>query len=434
MKFSAVIATAILAFVASAAPVDRHSRRATTADLANIGGGAVGSAILVARHDPLVAYLHKRQDTEGLKVLVTNYLVQNDAPPRITEFVQVADPELITHIMALPPTDMEQVVGALKAGRVPTIPGYSSKKLVLSFLDTQNIPAETMATIRELPEESFDKISNLPLSELDAVIVSLQAGKIPYIAGVTDGLPGVDPSTPIGTNPTNPQQPGQPGQPGQQPVTPPQVGQPVATAPIGTAPVATAPAGNLAPVANGRKVKREFGRPDASLKARQVQQMPGQLTGQLPAAGQVPTTGQLPQQGQMPPLPATGAELKALTIQDMTQGQAPPQLIQFVQTVPDSIFDSLRALELQVGGQNGQPFNQAIAAQLDQYWGQLFNGQMPTIAAAGTVPTTPVANVPAGVVPVAPVATAPVAALPQLPAGTVPVGTVPAGTVPGTTL
>ncbi|KAK6511717.1 hypothetical protein TWF481_000623 [Arthrobotrys musiformis] len=419
MKVSAILVAAVLAFVASGAPIaDRNARRATTADLAHAGPvGVVGAPVLVARHNnPLVEYLHKRQDSGGLKKLVTNYLVQKQAPKRIIDFVETADDALVARIMQLPPNDMQNVVGALEEGKIPTIPGIPPKELVLSFLEPLGIPADTMTKIRNAPDATFDNITKLPLSQLDTVIIQLQAGKIPNIPGVTDGIPGVDPNAPaVGTIPsagtvgTVPQQQTQPIQ------TTPQVG--------GSVPVRQ----NFAV---GKKVKREFGRKEA----RQVQQ--------LPTTGTVPTTGQLPA-GSVPPLPATGAELKAYTIQDMTQGGAPAQLIQFVQTVPDATFDALRALELQVGGQNGQPLNQQIAAQLDQYWGQLFNGQMPTIATAGTgtVPVAPVATAPAAVLPVAPVATAPAATVPvgtvpvgTVPVGTVPVGTVPVGTVPGTTV
>ncbi|KAF3311960.1 hypothetical protein TWF173_007632 [Orbilia oligospora] len=411
MKFSAILAAAVLAFVASGAPLERNARRATTADLARADGpvGIVGAPILVARSNPLVAYLHKRQDSQGLKKLVINYLTQKKAPARIIQFVETAPDQLVGRIMQLPPQDMQNVVGALEEGRIPSIPGIPPKELVLSFLQPLGIPADTMSKITNAPDTVFNNITKLPLKDLDAVIISLQGGVIPNIPGVTDGIAGVDPNAPaIGTVPA------------------------AGTVPVATQPVANVPVRQSFGAPAGRKVKREFGRPDASLKVRQVQQLPP--TGQVPTTGQLPTgqipagqvpTGQIPTT-EVPPLPATGAELKTLTIQDMTQGGAPPQLIEFVKTVPDATFDALRALELTVGGQNGQPLNQAVVAQLNEYWGQLYNGQMPTISTAGTAPVanTPVANTPVANLPVA---NAPVA---NLPVANAPVANIPVGNTP----
>ncbi|KAF3920458.1 hypothetical protein ABW20_dc0105602 [Dactylellina cionopaga] len=342
MKVSFVLLAAVLAFTASAAPLDRRSRPATTADLANVDAApAVGSPVYAREATPEVyVELSKRQDSNALKNLVVNYLQQNKTPQIIIDLIKTAPDAVVAKIMKLPPKDLQTVVDQLKSGKIPTIPGITPKELVVGFLTPLNIPATTMGYIKDAPDSMFERITNLPLAQLEAVINDLKGGRIPTIAGVTDGLPGVGATTPGASAPA--------------PIAPvastPVVTPPVVSAPAPIAPIASA-AAPIAPIA----VAQPSGDSGLASPARPKAKRQAATTPITPAAGTNPVgTAPNPNAQAAAPavdFPTSGAQFQQLMVSDMTNGGADPKQIAFIKTVPTATFDKILALEKQAGGQ-----------------------------------------------------------------------------------
>ncbi|KAK6528461.1 hypothetical protein TWF281_009701 [Arthrobotrys megalospora] len=74
----------------------------------------------------------------------------------------------------------------------------------------------------------------------------------------------------------------------------------------------------------------------------------------------------------------SGADLKSKILHEAQQMKQPTTQIQFLTSLPNSIYDQLLQLESRAGGGNGQPFYPEIAKLVQQVYGQLMAGQTPT--------------------------------------------------------
>ncbi|KAF3916169.1 hypothetical protein AA313_de0205496 [Arthrobotrys entomopaga] len=361
MKVTVVLLAAVLAFTASGAPLERNARRATTADLAGSHPHLEARSYeyyAAAKMSERAVYtdIHKRQDSAGLKSIVSKYLKDHQTPQIIIDLIQTAPDDVLGKIMALPPDKLQAVVEQLRAGHIPNIEGITPKQLVVSFLQNLGLPAQTMGMISDAPDTLFNSITKLPLDQLAGVIEQLKHGVIPNIPGVY-------------------QAPAQPGLGVQNAMA--QVPGAMPDAPTATsAPAVAAPAATEAPTAGSAEESGEqssdgpiFGQEaPAALARRQSEQ-----ASTPPASNPAP-----PSSGSRPQFPANGAALKADILETMKAQGAPADLQTFVSGVSGDVFDKLRDLESKVGGDAGKPFNKDIASQLDNAYRQLFSGKKPT--------------------------------------------------------
>ncbi|KAK6500906.1 hypothetical protein TWF506_003664 [Arthrobotrys conoides] len=74
----------------------------------------------------------------------------------------------------------------------------------------------------------------------------------------------------------------------------------------------------------------------------------------------------------------TGAELKSKILSEAKQMRQPNTQLEFLSSLPTSIYDQLLKLESRAGGSDGQPFYPEVAKHVQQAYGQLKAGQTPT--------------------------------------------------------
>ncbi|RVD82212.1 uncharacterized protein DFL_006645 [Arthrobotrys flagrans] len=74
----------------------------------------------------------------------------------------------------------------------------------------------------------------------------------------------------------------------------------------------------------------------------------------------------------------TGADLKSKILNEAKQMHQPTTQLDFLSSLPTSIYDQLLQLESRAGGGDGQPFYPEVAKLVQQAYGQLMAGQTPT--------------------------------------------------------
>ncbi|KAF3313407.1 hypothetical protein TWF173_005915 [Orbilia oligospora] len=82
----------------------------------------------------------------------------------------------------------------------------------------------------------------------------------------------------------------------------------------------------------------------------------------------------------------TGADLKSKILNEAKQMRQPNTQLEFLSSLPTSIYDQLLELESRAGGGDGQPFYPEVAKHVQQAYGQLKAGQTPTFPSEEELP------------------------------------------------
>ncbi|KAF3219496.1 hypothetical protein TWF192_006302 [Orbilia oligospora] len=83
----------------------------------------------------------------------------------------------------------------------------------------------------------------------------------------------------------------------------------------------------------------------------------------------------------------TGADLKSKILNEAKQMRQPNTQLEFLSSLPTSIYDQLLELESRAGGGDGQPFYPEVAKHVQQAYGQLKAGQTPTFPSEEELPS-----------------------------------------------
>ncbi|KAK6359681.1 hypothetical protein TWF696_000824 [Orbilia brochopaga] len=135
------------------------------------------------------------------KELILQVLPNLNVPPAMVDLIKAAPDALVQKMVDLPGSQLQGLIGQLQQGKIPTIPGISQKELVLQFLPNLGVPPAIVNLIQVAPDSLVQQITSLPADQLQKVISDLKQGKLPNLPGGL--LPGLIGGLP-GTNSTLP--------------------------------------------------------------------------------------------------------------------------------------------------------------------------------------------------------------------------------------
>ncbi|RVD83630.1 uncharacterized protein DFL_008012 [Arthrobotrys flagrans] len=123
------------------------------------------------------------------KDLMVQFLPGLKVPDFMIELVKGAPDDIIARISTLPIDKLQPIIDEMKQGKIPAVPDVAPKDLIVQFLPGIGVPESTVNLVKSLPDLAVGTILGLQGDQLKSVIGELKQGKIPNIPGLTGGTP-----------------------------------------------------------------------------------------------------------------------------------------------------------------------------------------------------------------------------------------------------
>ncbi|KAK6528616.1 hypothetical protein TWF281_009854 [Arthrobotrys megalospora] len=123
------------------------------------------------------------------KDLMVQFLPGLKVPDFMIELVKGAPDDIIAKIATLPIDKLQPIIDDMKQGKIPAVPDVAPKDLIVQFLPGIGVPESTVNLVKSLPDSAVGTIIGLQGDQLKSVIGELKQGKIPSIPGLTGGTP-----------------------------------------------------------------------------------------------------------------------------------------------------------------------------------------------------------------------------------------------------